>query len=196
MNYFVIIPFVVLIFSVATTTFVYSQNKGPVNRAYILLSLTFMGWVLFDVVHWSPIDDEYIMPALKAQSAFYLFVGFVFTNFAYVFLNRRRDAVYYMVLITAIIAVLISISTDLVIRDYIKEYWGPAIIGGPLFNFFTFGILAGPFFYSLTLLYVRMHESGDADEKKQLALFLGGTFFAAFVTIVTLLSFRPRCPPQ
>ena len=189
MNYYVIIPFVALLFNVVTSTFVYSQNKSPVNRAYILLSLTFMGWIFFDVVHWSPIDEEYIMPALKAQSMFYFFVGYVFTNFAYVFLKRKRDTVYYLVLFAAVAAVTISISTDLVIRDYIKEYWGPAIIGGPLYNLFTFGILAGPFFYSLALLYMRMRGSSDPAEKKQLDLFLSGTFFGAFVSITTLLVF-------
>ena len=189
MNYYVFIPFVALLFNVVTSTFVYSQNKSPVNRAYILLSLTFMGWIFFDVVHWSPIDEEYIMPALKAQSMFYLFVGFVFTNFAYVFLKRKRDIIYYIVLFAAVAAVTISISTDLVIRDYIKEYWGPAIIGGPLYNYFTFGILAGPFFYSLALLFLRMRGSSDPAEKKQLDLFLSGTFFGAIVSIATLLVF-------
>ncbi|MFV1998492.1 MAG: ATP-binding protein [Acidiferrobacterales bacterium] len=189
MNYYVIIPFVALLINVVITTFVYSQNKSPVNRAYILLSLTFMGWIFFDVVHWSPIDSEFIMPALKAQSVFYFFVGYVFTNFAYEFLKRRHDTIYYLVLVTAVIAVLTSISTDLVIRDYVREYWGPAIIGGPLFNLFTFGILAGPFFYSLGLLFNRMRGSIDQAEKMQLVLFLSGTLFAAIISATTLLIF-------
>ena len=189
MNYYVIIPFTALLFNVVTTTFVYAQNRSPVNRSYVLLSLTFIGWIFFDIVHWSPIDKQWIMPALKAQSVFYFFVGFVFTNFAYRFLKRKRDIAYFLILVSSITAVILSVSTDLVIRGYEAEYWGPGIIPGPLYPYFTFGIIAGPFFFSLYLLFLRTRKSRDASERKQLALFLTGTFIGAVLSASTVLVF-------
>ena len=189
MNYYVIIPFVAFLFNVVTTTYVFAQNRGTVNRAYILLSLAFLGWIFFDIVHWSPIDDELTMVALKAQSFFYFFVGFVFTNFAYIFLGRKRDIPYYIILTASVVAVCLSLGSDLVIRGFEREYWGPGIIDGPLYGPFTVGIIAGPFFYSLYLLYRRTRGSQDQSERKQLALFLIGTFVGAVLSISTVLFF-------
>jgi signal transduction histidine kinase len=189
MNYFVIIPFFAFLFNVVTTTYVMAQNRTPVNRAYILLSLAFLGWIFFDIVHWSPIDDQLTIAALKAQSIFYFFVGFVFTNFAYIFLGRKRDVAYYLILASSIVAVSLSLGTDLVIRGFEREYWGPSIIAGPLYGFFTLGIISAPFFYSLFLLFLRTRRSKDASERKQLALFLTGTFIGAALSVSTLLIF-------
>ena len=189
MNYYVVIPFVAFLFNLVTTTYVFAQNRSPVNRSYVLLSLAFAGWIFFDIVHWSPIEDDWIMPALKAQSVFYFFVGFVFTNFAYKFLSRKRDIAYYLILSSSIIAVTLSLGTDLVIRGYEREYWGPGIVDGPLYGPFALCIIAGPFFYSLYLLYRRTRYSNDSGERKQLALFLIGTFTGAVLSISTVLIF-------
>lgn len=189
MNYFVIIPFIALIYNVAITSYIWSQRRTPVNSAYILLSLTTMGWILLDVVHWSPIDARWIMPALKIQSIFYLSIGFMFTNFSYRFLEKKRDTVYYLFLSAVLIAVPLSLFTDLVIRDYTPLYWGPGIIGGPLYVFLIFSLILPQFSYSLILLYRRMRRTDNFVERRQIVLFLLGNVIAGVASIISVVIF-------
>lgn len=189
MNYYVVIPLIALLYNVATTAYVWSLRRTPVNRAYILLSCTTMGWILLDVIHWSPIEQQWIIPALKIQSIFYLSVGFVFTNFSYQFLGRKKDAIYYTFLAAVLVAVPISLLSGLFIRDYTPLYWGPAIIGGPLYVLLIFSLIVPQYSYSLYLLYRRMRLTEDLVEKRQIILFLLGNIIAALVSIVSVVIF-------
>jgi signal transduction histidine kinase len=189
MNYYVVIPFVALLYNVAITAYSWSQRHTPVNQAYVLLSLTTMGWILFDVIHWSPIPANWVIPALKLQSIFYLSIGFVFTNFSYHFLAKKKDAVYYIFLAAIVISIPLSLSTDLLIKSYTPLYWGPAIIGGPLYVPLIFALIIPQYTYSLILLYRRMGVTTDASEKQQIVLFLSGNILAALVSLVSVVIF-------
>ena len=189
MNYYVIIPFIALLYNVAITAYSWSQRRSPVNRAYVLLSLTTMGWILFDVIHWSPIPVSWVIPALKLQSIFYLSIGFVFTNFSYRFLNKKPDAIYFVFLAAILIAVPVSLFSNWVINGYTPLYWGPAIVGGPLYVLLIFSLIVPQYTYSLILLYGRMRVTRDAAEKQQIILFLSGNILAALVSIVSVVIF-------
>ena len=189
MNYYVIIPLIALLYNVAITAYSWSQRRTPVNRAYVLLSLTTMGWILFDVIHWSPIPASWVIPALKLQSIFYLSIGFVFTNFSYRFLNKQKDAVYIVFLTAILIAVPISLGSNWFIRDYTPLYWGPAIVGGPLYVPLIFSLIIPQYTYSLILLYGRMRVTRDSAEKQQIILFLSGNILAALVSLVSVVIF-------
>lgn len=189
MNYYVVIPFIALLYNVAMTAYSWSQRRAPVNRAYVLLSLTTMGWILFDVIHWSPIPVSWVIPALKLQSIFYLSIGFVFTNFSYRFLNKEKDAIYFVFLAAILVAVPISLGSNWFIHDYTPLYWGPAIIGGPLYVPLIFSLIVPQYTYSLILLYGRMRVTRDSAEKQQIILFLSGNILAALVSLVSVVIF-------
>ena len=134
MNYYVALPLIAVIFNIIITTYVYARNRhSPVNQSYILLSVFFIVWMFFDVFLWSPIDPAWITPLLKAQSLFWLPVSFLFANFTYVFLNKKRDGIYYSFLAFAVVASAISISGDMVYKGYTREFFGVGIDAGPLF---------------------------------------------------------------
>jgi len=189
MNYYVVIPFVALLYNVAITAYSWSQRRAPVNRAYVLLSLTTMGWILFDVIHWSPIPANWVIPALKLQSIFYLSIGFVFTNFSYRFLGKEKDTIYFVFLAAILIAVPISLGSNWFIHDYTPLYWGPAIVGGPLYVPLIFSLIVPQYTYSLILLYGRMRVTRDSAERQQIVLFLAGNILAALVSIISVVIF-------
>jgi signal transduction histidine kinase/DNA-binding response OmpR family regulator len=191
MNYYVALPLVSVIVNIIITTYIFAQNRrSPVNQAYILLSIFFIFWMLFDVIHWSPIDRDWILPLLKAQSLFWVPVGFLFTNFTYAFLNKNKDKVYYSFLVFAVVGSLLAGSTDLVIRNYTREFFGTGIEPGPLFV--PVGVLTvGCFIYSLVLLACRMVRSQDVVERKQILLVLGGTGIAIVMIVLTMLVLPP-----
>jgi signal transduction histidine kinase/DNA-binding response OmpR family regulator len=191
MNYYVALPLISVIVNIIITTYIFAQNRrSPVNRAYILLSVFFIFWMFFDVIHWSPIRTELILPLLRSQTLFWVPVGFLFTNFTYAFLNKKRDPVYYSFLVFAVFGSATTAFTDLAIKDYTREFFGTGIAPGPLFVPIG-AITVGCFVYSLGLMAHRMAHTQDIVEKKQILLVLSGTAIAIVMVVVTMLVLPP-----
>ena len=109
-----------------------------------------------------------------------------FTNFAYTFLRRKKDTIYYGFLIFAVLGVLVSVSSDLVITAYTEEFFGTGFVPGALFVPIAF-IATGGFIYSLTLMARRMIKSQDIVERKQIILVLSGTAIAVVMVVMTTI---------
>jgi hypothetical protein len=191
MNYYVALPLISVIVNIIITTYIFAQNRrSPVNRAYIFLSVFFIFWMFFDVIHWSPIRKEWILPLLRAQALFWVPVGYLFTNFTYAFLNKKKDSVYYIFMIFAVFGAAIAAFTDLAIKNYTREFFGTGIEPGPLFV--PIGVITvSCFIYSLALMSHRMVRSQDIVEKKQILLVLSGTGIAIVMVVVTMLVLPP-----
>jgi len=188
MNYYVAIPFLAVLVNIITTTYIFAQNRrDPVNEAYILLSVFFVGWMFFDIIHWSPINPDWIVPLLRIQSFFWLLSGSLFANFAYIFLGRKRDVPYYVFLVLALSAVPVGLTSDLVIGGFRHEVWGTAIVPGPLYIPFVVVIVLSPFVYALSLFFLRMLSTEDDVERNQCRLVLYGTSAAVSLTFVTMI---------
>jgi len=188
MNYYIAIPFVAVLVNVVFTTYIFAQNrKDPVNEAYILLSLFFIGWMFFDIIHWSPINPNWKLPLLRVQSFFWLLAGFMFTNFTYIFLQRARDIYYYAALVAAMASVPVGATSSLVISGYKTEIWGTAIVPGPLYIPMVTLVVLLPFAYSLVLFFRRMISTGDFVHRNQCRLVLMGTATAVVLTFITII---------
>jgi signal transduction histidine kinase/CheY-like chemotaxis protein len=185
MNYYVLFPLLGVIANLMLATYVVAQNRRhPVNRAYAMLSGFFIVWMLFDVIHWSPIDPSWIVPLLKAQSIFWIPVGSVFLHFVYSFLQRKKDPVFYGAMAFSVAAVFTSISTDLVIAGYTAEPWGSLLTGGKLYVPLSI-FVAGIFVFGLAQMTRRMRRTGDRIEKRQIGLVVYGTGAAVVVVMAT-----------
>lgn len=188
MNYYVAIPFIAVLVSVISTTYIFAQNrKDPVNEAYILLSIFFIGWMFFDILHWSPINPDWVVPLLRMQSFFWLLAGFMFTHFTYVFLKKNKDFIYYLVMVVSMASVPVGLTSDLVIKGHIREFWGTAIEPGPLYVPMVTVVVFTPFVYSLALMLKRMFTTEDFVERNQCRLILFGTAIAVLLTFTTII---------
>ena len=188
LNYYAAIPLIAVLVNVISTTYIFAQNrKDPVNEAYILLSIFFIGWMFFDFLHWSPINPDWVIPLLRMQSFFWLLIGFMFTHFTYVFLKLKKNFIYYLIMVSAMASVPVGLTSDLVIKDHMREFWGTAIVPGPLYVPMVTIIVLVPFIYSLVLLFRRMLATGDLVERNQCRLILFGTAIAVLLTFTTLI---------
>lgn len=179
MNPYTAIPLTAFFINIVITTFVYVQDHhAPVNRAFIWISLVFLLWVGFDVVIWSPIEPHWIVPLMKSQSVVYNFIGIAFVNFAYISVNRSRDAKYYFFGVTPLISMIVVMSTNQIVVGYNPVFWGNAIVGGPWY--LPFAIINGviPIAYAIALLVRHMKNRESAVERKRHVLFLTGTVIA------------------
>ena len=187
MNNYVLIPLLALIFNVAITSYVFAQRRTPVNRDYILLSTFFIFWIFFDVIHWSPINDEWVTPLLKLQSAFWIPVGFLLTKFTYTLLGKKKGPLYYVIMVLTVTAVILSVSTDLVVSGFRREFWGVLIVGGKLYVPITIIVTTIPFVYSLGLISFQIPKSRDRNIRRQMAMIVIGSGLAAIASLSTLV---------
>lgn len=190
LNPYVAIPLIAFFINIVITTFVFAQNhRMPVNRAFIWLSLLFSLWMGFDVVIWSPIEPQWIVPLMKAHAVVYNFIGFVFVNFAYTFISRSRDAAYYFFAGVPVIALIVITTTNQIVAGFNPAFWGNAIVSGPWY--LPFATINGviPVSYAVALLVRNMRYEKSAFERKRLSLFLTGTViglvtgFSSFVLL-------------
>lgn len=189
MNYYVAIPFFAVLVNVVSTTYIFAQNrKDPVNEAYIILSMFFIGWMFFDIIHWSPINPDWILPLLRIQSFFWILVGFAFTHFTYTFFQKKKDIVYYGILTAAMAAVPMGLTSDFVIKGYKLETWGTAIVPGSFYVPMVLAIVASPVVYSLSFFLRQMISTDDHVLRNQCRLILFGTGAAAIFIFITLIA--------
>lgn len=187
MNYYVLIPLFALIFNVAITSYVIAQRRTPINRDYILLSSFFIGWIFFDVIQWNPINDAWVVPLLKLQSIFWLPIGFLLTNFTFTLLGKKKGPLFYFILLATVIAICISVFTNLVVADFKRVYWGVLIIDGGLYVPFVLFITAAPFFYALSLIFLAIGKTKERNVRRQMAMIVIGSGLAAIASLFSLI---------
>lgn len=176
MNPYIAIPLTAFFINIVITTFVFAQNhRAPVNRAFIWVSILFALWAGFDVVIWSPIEPGWIVPLMKTHAVVYNFIGIAFLSFSYRFVGRSRDALYIFFTAMPFVAMIVIMSTNLIIAGYKPMYWGNAIVGGPWYLPFASINGAIPIAYSIVLLVQDLKNRNSPAERRRLVLFLTGT---------------------
>lgn len=186
MNYYSFIPLVSFIFSIFITALILGKDmRKEAHKAFILFSISLQVWAAFDFIGWN-LDDHYVKLALmRIQSVSWLMAGFLFLNFVYVFLGRRKDIVFKAVGIIMIAGIILTLPADLVIKDCKSTYWGVDIHPGVLFLPVVFIVVILPFLLAFYFIYKAFKKSRDFMIKRQLILLLTGTLTAIVVGIIT-----------
>ena len=137
-----------------------------------------MMWGLADAVIWTHDNEEIILTIIRVSTINWLMVGFLFLNFTYALLKKKRNFIYWTSLISAIVACIVSVSTDQVAQSFQNMDWGRFMMHGPLFLPFVFTVITLPFLYCFYLLYKHYSILEDEHSKKPIKLILIGTGLA------------------
>ncbi len=171
-------------------TFVYAQNhQNPINRAFIGIAALFAVWVGFDAIVWSRIEPDWILPLMKTQALVYNFIGIAYVNFAYAFVQRKRDLAFRFFIAMPFVAIVFILATDTIIAGFKPMYWGHAIVSGPMYLPFASINGAIPIAYAVVLLVQELYKSPSPVERRQLSYFLVGSvigLFSGFPSFVLL----------
>jgi PAS domain S-box-containing protein len=186
MNYYAFIPLAAFIINFFTLTYVVAlRRKSPVNRAYLLVALSFAILSMASFASWSLEAITWRLALMKGVSITWIAFGFTFLNFTYAFLEKKRDLIYYASLISVMLFYIISLTTNFIISGFEHYYWGYYEKTGRLFplsaliNFFL------PSIYSIGLITHKRFNTEDRQTQKQLESILIGT---SSLIIVALLS--------
>lgn len=184
MNYYIFILLAIFLINFYTFTYIIAlKRNSPVNRAYLIFSAFFGLWTIIKAATWSIPDHPSVLLILRIVSFNWIFISFVFVNFTYIFINRKKSYTYYSLLSATSVAYLVTLSTNYVITGYTKYHWGLFEIWGPLFPAVAI-IYTTNFVYSGILIYNKKNKIKDPYTKKQLSLLLQGTGVFLFFSLI------------
>lgn len=188
MNSYLIIPF--FSFCVQLIAIVYGlvlRRRGRLFPAFAMYSLLFAGWALTDMVLWLPIPETSVIALLKMQMPFYVFTGATFLYLVYCYLHRQWDYLLTFFFAFNVLALLVSVDSELVVAGYHLFPWGYSLIPGPLH---LPGALVGalvPYLIGAFLLSNRVLVSKDAKEKRELGFYVGSIYLLILITFMTFI---------
>lgn len=186
MNAYSIIPIVALLFNGAVWSYIFINRKErPVNNSFLLYSTNLTLWIIIEIILRQPLPAEYIMPLIKINSIMSLTPTFWFLNFTYTFIGRKKDLVYYISSTSVFTTVLISLTTNLILADYINPVWGYDRIAGVLYFPAIIVAIILPAIYSVYFIVIKIKTTSDYTYKKSLTLILIGSLISLFLGLVS-----------
>jgi signal transduction histidine kinase len=204
MTIYTLIPLVSLFICVWLFTYIYAQNvKHRANRAFLIYNLISCLYLLQDVLLWSTLGETIPIIIAKISSIVWLSIAFWFMNFIYVLINKKRDIIYYALALISIICIFVSLSTELVIKDYKVFYWGVQSVKGPLYVYFIVFSVILPFAHTTNLLLKKYFTTRNSNIANQYLLLVisstisivGGGIFSVILPLLDIRTI-PQISPE
>ena len=183
MSYF-LLPLAAFVVNAFTWVYAYARHdRSPLSRAFQLVAGSFTLWCFVDMITWSPGWADYLPVSVKLHGVFWLINGFIIVNFTYTFLQRRRDTIYYLLLVAAAVAVPLHLATDWFYSGFEPGPWGYRKILGPLGVPLILAQMVLPSGYGALLGLQRYLATGDEVVRRQLRQLLFGGLVALVVGV-------------
>jgi signal transduction histidine kinase len=177
-TYYSLIPLIIFVTSIYIFALVAKNNKNRVSRAFLIYNFFISLYLLKDVLMWSSLFELAPVSIVRVGSITWLSLGFVFVNFIYALVKKKKDFLYYSLLITSIGFIYVSLTTDLIVNSFVKYYWGYQGAKGELTGISTTLILILPALYCLWILVHGAFTSTGIRQKKQyLYIFYGSALY-------------------
>ncbi|MBI3125540.1 MAG: PAS domain S-box protein [Ignavibacteriales bacterium] len=175
-----------LLFNGAVWSYIFINRKErPVNNSFLLYSTNLILWIIVEIILRQPLSTEYIMPLIKIDSIMSLALTFWFLNFTYTFIGRKRDLIYYISSTSVFTIILVSISTNLILADYLKTSWGYDRVQGVLYFPAIIIAIILPALYSVYLIIEKIKTTSDYTYKRSLPLILIGSLISLMLGLVS-----------
>ncbi|MCL5028989.1 MAG: PAS domain S-box protein [Bacteroidetes bacterium] len=186
MNIYSIIPIIAFLFNGFVWTYIFAQKKqNQINRAFLIYASFLAGWILIVIILRQNISPWLVMPLMKAASISWLSLAFLFMSFTYQFINKKNDIFYYLCLSVVVVSIVISLTTNMVLKDFGYVGWGVNKIVGPLFLPFVLIDIAFPGAYSIYLISKEMHWTTNNNLKHSLFLMMLGSLITLIIGLIS-----------
>ncbi|MBN1115331.1 MAG: PAS domain S-box protein [Oligoflexia bacterium] len=165
---------------------VYTQNKfSKINNSYAFFSLIFAVWSILDVTTWLPfLDINLKLLLMKFATLFWIPIGLLLLNFFYTLLDIKKGKFYPFGLTVLIVVMLLSLLTDLCIKDMVSEGGTIKLQPGGLF-YLAILIASVPAFRLIAILFYEFrNKKADVITKNAIIIIL----FSIFIAIVFTFS--------
>ena len=185
MNYYLFFPFASVLINVFTWSYIFAQKqKTAVNKTCLIFLAGLLGWVFCDFIAWMPTPPSWKVPLFKIACIFWIPSGFLFLNFTYAFLEKQKDIFYKLMLAACIVAILVSLGTDLTVKGHERTYWGEMVAQGVLFVPIILFLVTPSTLYAYFLTFRKVLTTANTNQKRQLALLLVGVTISLSIGLI------------
>lgn len=153
MSFYWLIPFIaMLILATCNGAIIFSEKKDGKKYSLLIFNSGLFVWSAIDALIWiNSIDLEFGLALQRVMSVFWLSIGFLFLNFVFEMLNKKRNAQYYLALIFSVILITTSVFSDKIISGVDKVFWGIVLVFGD-WILFALVLVVSPMVYALSLI--------------------------------------------
>ena len=186
MNIYSTIPIIAFLFNGFVWTFIFAQKKqDTINRAFLIYASFLAAWILIVIILRQNMPSWLIMFLMKLASISWLSLAFLFMNFIYLFIEKKKDFFYYLCFYTVSISILISLVTNLVLSNFEYVVWGVNKIVGPLFVPVVIIDIVIPGAYSIFLIWKERYRTSDINLKRSLFLLMFGSSITLIIGLIS-----------
>ena len=173
-------------------TYILAQKgNGLVNLSYLLMAGLLEIWIAGDFI----VSTKFFMPhnltILKVLSFSWLFIGVFYIHFLYVLLNRKKNLLYYTLLVCAVFLSFAAVFTNWIYTGVQASSWGIIEKRGFLYEPAGYLLVVFPIIYSSVVLLREAFKTSDSLKKKQMFILATGSILSIVVGIITDIIF-PR----
>lgn len=186
MNVFVFILFGAFVITGFTFTYILAhKGKNVVSLSFLIITGFLEIWIASDFVVTTKIFLPYNLVILKLFSFSWIFIGVLFINFVFVFLNMKKNWIYYTLFVCAILFSILSVFTGWIFTGSEAATWGIIEKRGILYQPVGLLMVAFPIFYSSIILIRETLKTTDQIRKKQILYLVAGSIISISVGLVT-----------
>src|SRR4030042_2458426 len=186
MKLYLFIPLIALFINFFLWTYtIITSRKNSAGIAYLIYCGNLVFLELAELFFWLMGTEDTARILFMLLAPVYLACNFLFLNFTYALIGKKRDIPYFFFLVSLVVGVILAVSTDLFINvNVMRSYsWGFLPSRGPLYDVMILLIYVLPALDALALLSVNLFLSQETLIKKQYTLVIVGSAVTLLVTL-------------
>lgn len=167
MGYYGLIPFIaMLILATCNGAIIFSEKKDGKKYSLLIFNSGLFVWSAIDALIWiNSVDHEFGLALQRVMSIVWLSIGFLFLNFVFEMLNKKRNLQYYMALIISGLLVTTTLFTNKIIVGVESAFWGIVPVLGE-WILIALMLVILPMIYGIVLILKARNAETDIRLKK------------------------------
>ncbi|EPG73985.1 SpoIIE-like protein phosphatase domain protein [Leptospira fainei serovar Hurstbridge str. BUT 6] len=188
MNHYLFLPISALIINSLLISYVFARRfRSAVIGDFLRFALFLDLWLVSYILYWSLLPAPWMTLVFKLTCFTWIPTGLLFLEVVYKFLNLASKWVLYCFRFLTLLSILVTTSTDWVIKGSILYDWGYELEPNWLFLPMSAVVVSGPAYLGLSLILIERFKTDNGTIRRQLDLLIIGSIIAFSLSVYTEL---------
>lgn len=188
MNYYLFLPISAFIVNSLLIAYVFARRfRSAVIGDFLRFTVCLDLWLISYVLHWSFLPAEWMTLVFKLTCFTWIPSGLLYLEVVYKFLNRESKTFLYVFRFLVLLSILVTTSTDWVLKGTRLYYWGYELEPNWLFLPLSAVVVGIPSYYGLMLIVRERFRTDNDRMRRQMNLWIVGSVIAISLSIYTEL---------
>ncbi|TGK12205.1 serine/threonine protein phosphatase [Leptospira fletcheri] len=188
MNYYLFLPISAFIVNSLLIAYVFARRfRSVVIGDFLRFTVCLDLWLISYILHWSFLPAEWMTLVFKLTCFTWIPSGLLYLEVVYKFLNRDSKTFLYVFRFLVLLSILVTTSTDWVLKGTKLYYWGYELEPNWLFLPLSAVVVGIPSYYGLMLIVRERFRTDNERMRRQMNLWIVGSVIAISLSIYTEL---------